>query len=90
MTILVILFRRRICCYDKDGDKVSGTSTDSSALANNVILKVRLIQELGTVKLLTYSHLSNKRGGWNKRGGVAKFAKSLNVEVGINVELGIF
>ena len=20
----------------------------------------------------TYSHLSNKRGGWNKRGGVAK------------------
>ena len=33
-----------------------------------------------------YSHLSNKRGGWNKRGGGAKFAKSLNVEVGINVE----
>ena len=41
VTILVILFRRRICCYDQDGDKVSGTSTDSSALANNVILKVR-------------------------------------------------
>jgi len=40
VTILVILFRRRICCYDQDGDKVSGTSTDSSALANNVILKV--------------------------------------------------
>ena len=36
-----------------------------------------------------YSHLSNKRGGWNKRGGGAKFAKSLNVEVGINVEGGI-
>ena len=33
-----------------------------------------------------YSHLSNKRGGWNKRGGGAKFAKSLKVEVGINVE----
>jgi hypothetical protein len=31
----------------------------------------------------TYSHLSNKRGGWNKRGGDAKVAKSLNVEVGI-------
>ena len=27
-----------------------------------------------------YSHLSNKRGGWNKRGGVAKNRKSLNVE----------
>ena len=48
VTILVILFRRRICCYDKDGDKVSGTSTDSSALANNVILKVRIILKLGT------------------------------------------
>ena len=33
-----------------------------------------------------YSHLSNKRGGWNKHGGGAKFVKSLNVEVGINVE----
>ena len=37
-----------------------------------------------------YSHLSNKRGGWNKRGGGAKVSKSLNVEVGINVEGGIF
>ena len=37
-----------------------------------------------------YSHLSNKRGGWNKCGGGAKVAKSLNVEVGINVEGGIF
>ena len=35
-----------------------------------------------------YSHLFNKRGGWNKRGGGAKFAKSLNM-VGINVEAGI-
>ena len=33
--------------------------------------------------LFIYSHLSNKRGGWNKRGGGAKFVKSLNVEVGI-------
>ena len=33
-----------------------------------------------------YSHLSNKRGGWNKCGGGAKVTKSLNVEVGINVE----
>ena len=37
-----------------------------------------------------YSHLSNKRGGWNKRGGGAKVSKSLNVEVGINREGGIF
>ena len=37
-----------------------------------------------------YSHLFNKRGGWNKGGGGAKVAKSLNVEVGINVEGGIF
>ena len=37
-----------------------------------------------------YSHLFNKRGGWNKRVGVAKAAKSLNVQVGINVEGGIF
>ena len=33
-----------------------------------------------------YSHLSNKRGGWNKRGGGAKVAKSINLEVGINAE----
>ena len=36
-----------------------------------------------------YSHLSNRRGGWNKRGkraGGAKVAKLINVEVGINVE----
>ena len=39
---------------------------------------------------LAYSHLSNKRGGWNKRGGGAKVAKSLNVEVRITVEGGIF
>ena len=38
----------------------------------------------------TYSHLFNKRGGWNKRGGGAKVAKSLNVQVEINVEGGIF
>ena len=25
----------------------------------------------------TYSHLFNKRGGWNKRGGGAKVAKSI-------------
>ena len=37
-----------------------------------------------------YSHVSNKRGGWNKRGGCAKVAKSIIVEVGINVEGGIF
>ena len=38
---------------------------------------------------ITYSHLSNNRGGWNKRGGGAKVAKSINVEVGINMEGGI-
>ena len=37
-----------------------------------------------------YSHLSNKRGGWNKRGGGAKVAESINVEVGIKLEGGIF
>ena len=37
-----------------------------------------------------YSHLFNKRGGWNKSGGGAKVAKSLNVELGINEEGGIF
>ena len=37
-----------------------------------------------------YSHLSNKRGGWNKRGGGAKVVKSINVEVEITVEAGIF
>ena len=37
-----------------------------------------------------YSHLSNKRGGWNKRRGGAKNTKSINVEVGIIVEAGIF
>ena len=36
----------------------------------------------------TYTHLFNKRGGWNKHGGGAKNAKSLNVEVGINMEGG--
>ena len=25
--------------------------------------------------IVRYSHLSNKRGGWNKRGGGAKIAK---------------
>ena len=30
-----------------------------------------------------YSHLSNKRWGWNKRGGGAKVEKSVNVEVGM-------
>ena len=40
--------------------------------------------------LSVYSHLFNKRGGWNKHGGGAKVAKSLNVELGINEEGGIF
>ena len=39
---------------------------------------------------VAYSHLFNKRGGWNKREGGAKVAKSLNVEAGINVEGGFF
>ena len=30
-----------------------------------------------------YSHVSNKRRGWNKRRGGAKVAKSINVDVGI-------
>ena len=48
-----------------------------------------MINARGSAKCL-YSHLFNKRGGWNKCGGGAKVAKSLNVEVGINVEGGIF
>ena len=32
-----------------------------------------------------YSHLSNKRRGWNKHGGGAKNAESLNVEGVMNV-----
>ena len=35
------------------------------------------------MKCFYYSHLSNKRGGWNKRGGGAKVAKPINVGVGI-------
>ena len=41
------------------------------------------VYRLDSKILATYSHLSNKRGGWNKRGGGAKVAKSKNVEVGI-------
>ena len=37
-------------------------------------------------KVIIYSHVSNKRGGWNKRGGGAKVAKSINVEGGIFLE----
>ena len=37
-----------------------------------------------------YSHLFNKRGGWNKCGGDAIVAKSLNMQIGINVEGGIY
>ena len=44
----------------------------------------------GLYLFIIYSHLSNKRGGWNKRGGGVKVVKSLNMDVGINVEGGIF
>ena len=54
---------------------VSGRSLSIQIL--NYILKLRQRPH--------YSHLSNKRGGWNKRGGGAKNAKSLNVEGVINV-----
>ena len=36
-----------------------------------------------------YSHLSNKRGGWNKHRGGAKVTKSINMKAGINVKGGI-
>lgn len=75
IAILVILFRRRTnCCYnDKDGsDKVSATSTDSSALANNVILKVNNMGQMSDMKqrVATPSQLSNEvdssdNGGWD-------------------------
>ena len=57
-------------------------------IKNNFISFPFFVLEL--LFLLTYSHLSNNRGGWNKRGGGAKVAKSIKVEVGINVEGGIF
>lgn len=70
VTILVILFRKRICCYgqDKDGDKVSGTSTESSGLANNAILKVNNMDQMSNGSsslkhhrdLTTPSQLSNE------------------------------
>ena len=46
--------------------------------------------KMATSLFPVYSHLSNKRGGWNKRGGGAKVAKSINVEVRINVGLDFF
>ena len=56
---------------------------------NNVILIVMSMAiPVAEFQARGYSHLFNKRGGWNKRGGGAKNAKSQNVEVGINVEGG--
>ena len=46
LTIMVILCRKRAACCQDDQDKVSGTSTDSSALANNVILKVNNMDQM--------------------------------------------
>lgn len=69
LAICVILLRRKLSCcsYDKDGDKVSGTSTDSSALANNVILKVNNMNQMSQdslkmagVRVTTPSGLSNE------------------------------
>ena len=44
---------------------------------------VQITKTVSLNSLAIYSHLSNKRGGWNKRGRGAKFAKSLNMEGGI-------
>lgn len=61
IAILVMLLRKRcICCYDKDEDKVSGTSTDSSALANNVILKVNNMEQMSHRVTTPSSQLSNE------------------------------
>ena len=49
-----------------------------------------LIETFRKTDQVVYSHLFNKRGGWNKREGGAKVAKSLNVEAGINVDAGFF
>ena len=61
---------------------------------NIEFLKLRFLPKIHVfiyvMLILPYSHLSNKRGGWNKRGGGAKNIKSINVEVGIIVEAGIF
>ena len=54
------------------------------------MLDSKLLAPVVCFAQLVYSHLFDKRGGWNKREGGAKVAKSLNVEVGINVEGGIF
>ena len=58
----------------------------SSALVNKACLStpelsfktLGLKEYESMVYKINYSHLFNKRGGWNKRGGGAKVAKSLN------------
>lgn len=70
VTILVILFRKRICSCcnraEKD-DKGSSATTDSSGLANNVILKVNNMDQMSNGsssmkhrELTTPSQLSNE------------------------------
>ena len=60
---------------------VSGKILDS--IQNRVSFEVREPRGIVSQGLVVYSHISNKRGGWNKCGGGAKFAKALNVEGGI-------
>jgi hypothetical protein len=61
VTIMVILFRKRICCYntDKDQDKASGTSTTSSGLPNNVIVKVNNMDQMSNGS--SSAHLKQSR-----------------------------
>ena len=50
-------------------------------VGEDAYFRAHYVGEICEDKLGKYSHLFNKRGGWNKRGGGAKVAKSINVEV---------
>ena len=52
-------------------------------LSVSVTTVMELLMHCTLQNFTIYSHLFNKRGGWNKRGGGAKVAKSINADVGI-------
>ena len=54
-----------------------------STCGKQIVKFVVSVLAVGSGEQNKYSHLSNKRGGWNKPGGGAKNAKSPNVEGGI-------
>ena len=67
---------------------ITSFTTYPETICNSEIVIIKLIHVRLYDIFVRYSHLFNKREGWNKRGGGAKVAKSLNVEAGINVEVG--